>query len=118
MHKVNPQERASRSLMCLPFRKKFFEEIDRQAMSSDELCNRTDWERLVFAPFGIDRAEGHFSWLIKLGVLRREVDGQGLTNRVRLTPLGREVISRWEGEIPRAGIRERIRETINRHSRR
>ena len=36
--------------------------------------------------------ETHFLWLIKIGVLRREVDGQGLTSKVRLTPLGRLIL--------------------------
>jgi hypothetical protein len=91
--------------------------VSVQPISGEELCRREDWERLVFAPFGPDRAEAHFSWLIRLGVLRREVDGQGLTERVRLTPMGREVLARWPGgrEIPRAGLRERIRENFRRH---
>ena len=37
--------------------------------------------------------ENEFRWLIKVGVLRREVDGQGLTSKVRLTPLGRQIFA-------------------------
>ena len=69
----------------------------------------------MFAPFGVERAEAHFNWLIRLGVLRREVDGQGLTERVRLTPMGRELLASWPGEVPRATLRERIHETFRRH---
>jgi hypothetical protein len=108
-------ERACLSLRCLPFRRAFFEELNHQPISSNELCRRQDWPTLVFAPFGVERAEAHFNWLIRLGVLRREVDGQGLTERVRLTPLGRQVLDRWPGEIPRAGLRERIQENFRRH---
>lgn len=36
--------------------------------------------------------ESAFRWLIKIGVLRREVDGQGLTSKIRLTPLGRQIL--------------------------
>jgi hypothetical protein len=107
--------RATHSLRCLPFRRAFYEEVSEQPVSSGELCRRGDWQRLVFAPFGPERAEAHFRWLIRLGVLRREVDGQGLTERVRLTPMGREVLARWPGEIPRAGLRERIHENFRRH---
>lgn len=107
--------RATNSLRCLPFRRAFYEEVAELPISSHELCRREDWERLVFAPFGPERAEAHFTWLIRLGVLRREVDGQGLTERVRLTPMGREALSRWPGEIARAGLRERIRENFRRH---
>ena len=35
--------------------------------------------------------ENEFLKLIKIGVLRREVDGQGLTSKVRITPTGRKV---------------------------
>jgi hypothetical protein len=107
--------RAATSLRCLPFRRAFYEEVAEQALSSSELCARSDWDRLVFAPFGPERAEDHFIWMIRLGVLRREVDGQGLTERVRLTPLGRQVLALWSGEVPRAGLRERIRENFRRH---
>ncbi|MFN9620181.1 MAG: Npun_F0494 family protein [Synechococcaceae cyanobacterium] len=107
--------RARQSLRCLPFRRAFYEEVDQRAISAAELCARADWSQLVFAPFGVDRAEAHFRWLILLGVLRREVDGQGLTERVRLTPMGRSLLVSWQGEVPRAGLRERIRENFRRH---
>ena len=108
-------DRAAVSLRCLPFRRAFFDELKDHPISSQELCQRQDWPQVVFAPFGVERAEAHFNWLIRLGVLRREVDGQGLTERVRLTPLGRQVLARWPGEIPRAGLRERIQENFRRH---
>ena len=38
--------------------------------------------------------ENEFLKLIKIGVLRREVDGQGLTSKVRITPIGRQVLER------------------------
>lgn len=107
--------RAATSLSCLPFRRAFYEEVGQRPISSEELCRRDDWARLVFAPFGPARAEAHFNWLIRLGVLRREVDGQGLTERVRLTPMGRDVLTRWAGEIPRSGLRIRMRENFRRH---
>lgn len=107
--------RAARSLQCLPFRRAFYDHVDAQAIAATELCARSDWAQLVFAPFGVERAEAHFRWLIQLGVLRREVDGQGLTERVRLTPMGRRLLASWSGEVPRAGLRERIRENFRRH---
>ena len=36
--------------------------------------------------------ENEFLKLIKIGVLRREVGGQGLTSKVRITPTGRKVL--------------------------
>ena len=46
-------------------------------------------------------AEHYMMWLIRVGILRREVDGQGLTNGFRLTPLGWKLAKLWEEqEIP------------------
>jgi len=38
--------------------------------------------------------ENEFLRLIRIGVLRREVDGQGLTSKVRITPIGRKVLEK------------------------
>lgn len=107
--------RASRSLRCLPFRRAFYERVGETAISSGELAAVGDWRRLCFLPLSAERAEAHFVWLIRLGVLRREVDGQGLTERVRLTPMGRRLLEGIEGEIPRAGLRQRLLENLRRH---
>jgi hypothetical protein len=56
-------------------------------------------------------------WLIQVGLLRREVDGQGLTNRFRLTPLGHLLVERWQqpGHTFRApSWRDRLINLINR----
>lgn len=107
--------RAIGSMACLPFRKAFYEEINESAISAEELCKRKDWEKILFVSFSPQRADEHFAWMIKLGILRREVDGQGLTSRVRLTPMGRKIVSAWTAEIPRAGLRQRILETLRRN---
>jgi hypothetical protein len=107
--------RAERSMTCLPFKKAFYVHVDRSPINAEELCKRQDWQRLLFVMFGPARADGHFGWMIKLGILRREVDGQGLTSRVRLTPMGRKVIETWSTEIYRAGLRERMIEMFRRH---
>lgn len=108
--------RAALSLRCLPFRRGFYEEVEGRALSSDELTGQAATASpLTFFPLSSERAEDHFLWLIRLGVLRREVDGQGLTSRVRLTPMGRQVLRGWPSEIPRAGRRQRILEALRRH---
>lgn len=107
-------ERAASALRCLPFRRAFYGLLSGEAISSEELHRRDDQAQLSFVPLTSDRAEDHFIWLIRVGVLRREVDGQGLTERVRLTPMGRELLSRWSGEIPRAALLERIRHGLRR----
>ncbi|CAK6699686.1 hypothetical protein I1E95_13060 [Synechococcus sp. CBW1107] len=107
-------ERAASALRCLPFRRAFYGLLSGEAISSEELHRRDDQPQFTFTPLSSDGAEGHFIWLIRVGVLRREVDGQGLTERVRLTPMGRELLQRWNGEIPRAALLERIRHGLRR----
>jgi hypothetical protein len=60
-------------------------------------------------------AEGDAVWLIQVGMLRREVDGQGLTDSFRLTPLGVQVVRMWEGRsLTSPSKRERWQNFINR----
>jgi hypothetical protein len=108
-------QRAARNLRCLPFRRAFYQELRDGALSSGDLAGRPDAPELLFRRLSADQLEDAFIWLIRLGVLRREVDGQGLTERVRLTPLGRQVLDRWPGEIPRAGASSRLRCWLQRH---
>lgn len=46
------------------------------------------------------RVEADLMWLIQVGLLRREVDGQGITDSFRLTPMGKSLIERWEQQGP------------------
>jgi hypothetical protein len=46
------------------------------------------------------RVETELSWLIQVGLLRREVDGQGITDSFRLTPLGKYLVEQWENQGP------------------
>lgn len=109
-------QRAIRSMSCLPFKRKFYETLCLRAMDANDVCNSRDYAKYAFLPFGIDRAEEHFRWMIRLGILRREVDGQGLTSKIRLTPIGRKALSNINGEIRRASLRDRIIENFRRHS--
>lgn len=107
--------RAASSLRCLPFRRAFYALVQGEAISSEALCDRPDWRSFCFLSMVPQRVEDHFIWLIRLGVLRREVDGQGLTDRVRLTPMGRQLLAGFPKEIPRAGLAERIHQNLRRH---
>jgi len=108
-------ERARQALRCLPFRLRFYRELDAAALSSSQLAARADWSEFMRAALTANQAEDLFIWLIQLGVLRREVDGQGLTERVRLTPLGRQVLTPWQERIPPAGPASRLRHWLRRH---
>jgi hypothetical protein len=115
LHDPRATTRAAQALRCLPFRRGFYEEVAERALSSGELCRRNDALSLCTKAMAPERVEAHWIWLIQLGVLRREVDGQGLTHRVRLTPMGRAVLGQWPSEIPRASVPERLRHLISRH---
>jgi hypothetical protein len=114
LHDRRAQQRASQALRCLPFRLEFYNTVAEQALSSNELCRRNDSRSLCRGAPTPDRVEAHWIWLIQLGVLRREVDGQGLTERVRLTPMGRTLLSQWSEEIPAATLLDRLQHGLRR----
>lgn len=107
--------RAREALRCLPFRLAFYRRLDDGALSSLQLTSDPRWPDFSRSRPDANRVEDDLIWLIRLGVLRREVDGQGLTERVRLTPLGREVLSPWNQEIPAAGLLTRLKHGLRRH---
>ena len=95
-------KRARQAMRCLPFRRAFYNELEHEALSSTQLSSRNNWMAISRKPLSRSRTEDDLIWLIQVGVLRREVDGQGLTERVRLTPMGRDLLDDWDGEIPTA----------------
>jgi hypothetical protein len=103
------KNRAENALKCLPFRIAFYKEIAHRALSSTEMCRLNASRRLCKKILTPEQVEAHWIWLIKLGIMRREVDGQGLTKRVRLTPMGRNILLRWSGEISKATIFDRLK---------
>ena len=103
--------RAALALSCLPFRRSFYIQLTSEALSSQALESQP---QLCWQPQSAESIESDFLWLIWLGVLRREVDGQGLTERVRLTPMGRKLLARWPGQLPRAGVLTRLFQGLRR----
>jgi hypothetical protein len=62
--------------------------------------------------------ESELLWLIRVGVLRREVDGQGLTDSFRVTPLGRQLVEQWQQQglfqIPSPSLSDRFYNALSR----
>ena len=81
---VRALKRARQAMRCLPFRRAFYEELEKEARSSTQLSSQQNWMAISRKPLHQSSTEDDLIWLIQLGVLRREVDGQGLTERVRL----------------------------------
>ena len=105
--------RARQALSCLPFRRALYDTLASRALSSSAIASAGGCYSQT--PQGASAVEGHLIWLIQLGVLRREVDGQGLTERVRLTPMGRQLLGTMPAEIPAAGPITRTRLWLRRH---
>ena len=107
----NTVKRAARALACSPFKLKLFVAMRNQSIPlptiADERGIENNYTQKAIAE---SQAESDLVWLINVGLLRREVDGQGLTDSFRLTPLGRQIITQWEdrGEIPSASFGDRF----------
>jgi hypothetical protein len=67
-------------------------------------------------PISEQRGESALIWLISVGLLRREVDGQGITDSFRLTPLGRQLVEKWQqqGELPKPSWSDRFFNAVSR----
>ena len=86
--------RAKKGIKSCPFNLLFFQILMNNSLNAqnvfEEKSKYLNKDFLfIDSPAFIENA---FLRLIKIGVLRREVDGQGLTSKVRITPIGRQVI--------------------------
>lgn len=110
--------RADRAVRCAPFRLRFYEAIVTRSVPLKAIAGSAGL-RSGFTKRAITelRAENALLWLMQVGLLRREVDGQGLTDSFRITPLGRQLLSRWQtvGETDlRASLWERLQNICSR----
>ena len=110
--------RAKNALSCSPFRLKLFQDMRNQSVPIQRIVeSRGVQAGYINRAYSESRIEDKLVWLINVGLLRREVDGQGLTDSFRLTPLGRLIIEQWsegENEIPAASLADRVSNWLNR----
>lgn len=89
--------RAQRAVRCSPFYMKLLVAMRSQSVPlraiSDDRGMLSGYTR---QPLSDVAADDHLGWLMALGIVRREVDGQGLTDSFRLTPLGRQLVEQWD----------------------
>ncbi len=94
-------QRAERAFRCSPLRLEMLGDMRSQSVSIRQVCGpagvKSRYSRRNLAEL---RAENEMMWLIAVGLLRREVDGQGLTDSFRLTPLGRQVFNHLSALSP------------------
>jgi hypothetical protein len=105
-------DRADIALRCAPFKLALFAKMRWESVSVPKLAGdlgvKSGYTRYPLSELSVETAT---NWLIQVGMLRREVDGQGLTDSFRLTPLGLELIEKWEangGNLPSANILDRL----------
>ena len=86
--------RAKKGIRNCPFNLFLFQSLQEGSLSAQNVfVDKSKYlnEEFMFINSSLF-IENEFLKLIKIGVLRREVDGQGLTSKVRITPIGRQVL--------------------------
>ena len=88
--------RAKKGIRNCPFNLFLFQSLQKESLSAQNIFEKKAKylnEEFMFINSSLF-IENEFLKLIKIGVLRREVDGQGLTSKVRMTPIGRQVLEK------------------------
>ena len=86
--------RAKKGIRNCPFNLFLFQSLMEYSLSAENVfINKSKYLNKEFMFISSSSLiEKEFLELIKIGVLRREVDGQGLTSKVRITPIGRQIL--------------------------
>ncbi|OCQ93357.1 hypothetical protein BCD67_03720 [Oscillatoriales cyanobacterium USR001] len=112
------RERADRAIRCAPFQLKLFQTMRETSVFLGAIASHSGLQSgYTRSPLTESTAENSLLWLIQVGVLRREVDGQGITDSFRLTPLGRQLIAKFEQQgdsLPPPSWRDRLYNTLSR----
>jgi hypothetical protein len=88
--------RAERAVRCAPFQFALFNTMRRQGVGLKAIAGKAGVSNAYTRKPVLElAAESELLWLIQVGLLRREVDGQGLTDSFRLTPLGQQFVEKW-----------------------
>lgn len=92
-------QRAEQAMRCAPFRLLLFTTMVQQSVSLAAIAGH-DGVKHQYTQTTLSEliAEAELLWLIQVGLLRREVDGQGLTDSFRVTPLGRQLVQKWQAQ--------------------
>jgi hypothetical protein len=108
--------RAERSLICSPFNLNLFMAMTSQSVQLGAIAmDKGVKQNYTKRPLSELSCENALAWLIDVGVLRREVDGQGITDSFRLTPLGHQLIGKLKNHnYPSATLSDRLNDFITR----
>jgi hypothetical protein len=115
---VSTVKRAERAIRCLPFQLPLFVAMRSQSVPLPAIAGLGGVENhYTKRPMSELAVENGLMWLIQVGILRREVDGQGITDSFRLTPLGRQLVETWEtqgGILPPPTLLDRLYNAVSR----
>ena len=87
-------KRAKKGIRNCPFNIFLFQSLQGGSLSAEDVfLNKSNYLKQDYMFINSSLLiENEFLKLIRISVLRREVDGQGLTSKVRITPIGRQVL--------------------------
>lgn len=115
---VRTVQRAERALCCSPFQLPLFAAMRVNSIPLPAIAGGAGAEHhYTKRPLSEFAVESALMWLIQVGILRREVDGQGITDSFRLTPLGRQLLEKWEhqgGVFPPPSFLDRFYNALSR----
>jgi len=104
-------QRAEIALRCAPFTMKLFADMASQGVNLRAIAGNEGLKnQYLTRACNLIITENALLWLIQVGVLRREVDGQGITDSFRLTPMGHLLLDKWkqQSRFPVASISDRL----------
>ena len=104
-------QRAEVALRCAPFTVKLFADMATQGVNLRAIASNEGFKnQYLTSPTNLIITENRLLWLIQVGVLRREVDGQGITDSFRLTPMGHLLLDKWRSQprFPLASLGDRF----------
>ena len=106
--------RAEKSLICSPFNLSLFQAMQTNCISLGAIATergfKTGYTKRPLSELVCDDA---LVWLIDVGMLRREVDGQGITDGFRLTPLGHQLVEKFaQTNLPSPSLGDRLNDAI------
>jgi hypothetical protein len=96
---VTSFKRAESAVLCAPFTIKLLAELAEKGVPLRAIAAPEGIKhQYLTRPLGLIPTENALLWLVQVGVLRREVDGQGITDSFRITPLGFQVLEKWRSQ--------------------
>jgi hypothetical protein len=91
--------RADRAMRCAPFRWALYGDMIHKSVALRSISGAIGVSQgYTDRALNELQAESELLWLIQVGLLRREVDGQGLTDSFRMTPLGRQLVDQGQNQ--------------------